>query len=153
MRWTCRGGHNMQSSQLGQCCTREDTIPGGRDFHSGASEQYVLNNSLPLQAYPKHKPQRRSLTRFILSKSHAKTTHCPTPAKILFPGLYTLRIFSPQLFLEDFVINCAKNNPSGKDVVWLSEKAAHCLSKLCYQYLQQRDLSSELLMCEKPPVW
>lgn len=43
----------MQSSQLGQCCSREDMIPGGRDFHSGAREQYVLNSLLPLQAYPK----------------------------------------------------------------------------------------------------
>lgn len=69
-----------------------------------------------------------------------------------FSGLFILRIFFfPEVFIEDFVINCIKNNPSGKDVVWLSEKASHCLLKLCYWRLW--DLPSECLMCEKPPVW
>lgn len=139
MRQTCRGGHSTQSSQLGQCYTREDTIPGRRDFRSGASEQRVLNSSHLLQASPKELQTQtmekvpNSLHPFKISR---KTHTLPNTSQNVISQDYIFSgFFSPGLFLEDFVIHSAKNNPSGKGVVWLSEKAAHCPSKLCYQCL------------------
>lgn len=132
---------------------------GGHDtwekgFLSGASEQHVLNSSHLLQASPKElQTQTRekvpnSLHPFKISR---ETHTLPnTSQKVISQDYIFSGFFFPGLFLEDFVIHCG-NNPSGKGVVWLSEKAAHCPSKLCYQCL--RDLSFTHLMCEKPPVW
>lgn len=97
---------------------------------------------------------------FIPSTSHVRTTHCPTLAKMLF-----LRIIYSQEFFSGivsggfffFLIDHAKNNPSGKDVVWLSEKAAPSPSKFCYQCLwgtnQHRGLllAFDHLTFVKPP--
>ena len=51
--------------------------------------------------------------------------HIVQPATMLFLRIiYYEDFFFPGLFLEDFVINHAKNNPCRKDVVWLSEKGS-----------------------------
>lgn len=133
-------------------------LPLGRGFHTRASGQYVMNCSPPLQTYPpksyKHKPRRKSLTCFVLLKSPAETTHCPTLAKILFHRVICSQdvffFFFPRLFLEDFVINCAKKIPRGEDVVWLREKAA--LRSFAINIWSSKIFSSELLMCDKPPA-
>lgn len=103
MRQTCRGGHSTQSSQLGQCCTREDTIPGRRDFWVGLVNSMCWTAHTSCRHLPKsykHKPERRSLTHFIPSKSHVRPTHCPTPAKRLFLRI----IYSQDFFSQDYFL-------------------------------------------------
>lgn len=64
----------------------------------------------------------------------------------LFSGFF----FSQHCFWRIFLIDYAKNNPSGKDVAWLSEKGATSSSKLCYQYLRGLLLAFNHLICVKP---
>lgn len=72
-----------------------------------------------------------------------------------FSGIFFQDCFWRIFFF--FLIDHAKNNPSGKDVVWLSEKAAPSPSKFCYQCLwgtnQHRGLllAFDHLTFVKPP--
>lgn len=144
VRQTCRGGQS----------TVEDTIPGGSDFHWEAGEQHMLSSSLPSQAYPKE--LQTQTTGKVPSLLHPFNIPCEnhtlsnTGQNVISQDYLFSELFSRIASWGFFLIDCAKNNPSGKDVVWLNEKAALCLSKFCYQCLRGF-LAFDHLICVKPP--
>lgn len=120
-----------------------------------AGEQHVLNNSLPSQAHPKE--WQTQTTEKVPSLFHPFNIPCEN---------HTLsntgqNVISQDIifFLEDyfffFLVDHTKNNPSGKDVVWLSEKAAPSPYKFSLQVLlsmTERFIISmwSLNVCEVP---